>query len=92
MPRITAAGRSLEVEHFGPAPDEAPTLVLLHEGLGSVSTWKDWPRQLADSGPWGVVAYSRAGYGNSDPIERPRRSDEARVIGRCRKGQARFWF
>lgn len=72
MPRINAAGRSLEVEQYGPAPDEAPTLVLLHEGLGSVSTWKDWLRRLVDAGPWGVVAYSRAGYGTSDPIVRPR--------------------
>jgi len=45
-----------------------PTLVFLHEGLGSVRMWRDWPAQLcAQLGCAGLV-YSRQGYGQSDPV------------------------
>jgi pimeloyl-ACP methyl ester carboxylesterase len=77
-------GGTLETAWWGPAPSEAPTLVLLHEGLGSVSLWRDIPSRLAAATNCGVFAYSRFGYGNSDttPLPRPMTylQDEARNI------------
>jgi len=68
---LTVDGRHIEAVWHGPAPDIAPTLVLLHEGLGCVAMWRDFPAQLADRTGYGVFAYSRPGYGKSDPIPRP---------------------
>ncbi|MFT6675726.1 MAG: pimeloyl-ACP methyl ester carboxylesterase [Sulfitobacter sp.] len=74
--RLTAGGKSLEYACWGPAPSAvAPTLVLLHEGLGSVAQWKTVPEQLAKATGFGVLAYSRAGYGGSDPVDLPRPLD-----------------
>ena len=55
----------LEYRFIGPQPDAAPTLVLLHEGLGCVGLWGDFPNKLAEATGCGVFAYSRAGYGAS---------------------------
>jgi pimeloyl-ACP methyl ester carboxylesterase len=70
MQRLTVAQTSLEVEHL-PAPVDAPPrapLVFLHEGLGSVAMWRDWPRAVcAETGRAGWV-YSRRGYGGSEPV------------------------
>lgn len=65
-------GRSLEAVFYGPPPREAPTLVLLHEGLGSVSTWRTFPADLHRATGLGVLVYSRFGYGRSAPVELPR--------------------
>ncbi|MGB3246495.1 MAG: alpha/beta hydrolase [Sulfitobacter sp.] len=70
--RLTAGGKSLEYRCWGPPPDQAPTLVMLHEGLGSVGLWRDVPERLAKATGFGVIAYSRAGYGASDPADLPR--------------------
>jgi pimeloyl-ACP methyl ester carboxylesterase len=56
-------------------PDQAATLVLLHEGLGSVSLWRDIPETLATMTGCGVLAYSRRGYGQSDAADLPRPLD-----------------
>lgn len=73
--RLTAGGKSLEYAAWGPKPDAAPTLVLLHEGLGSVAQWRDFPQALVDATGFGVLAYARAGYGASDGIDLPRPLD-----------------
>ncbi len=65
----------LEYRFIGPAPDAAPTIVMLHEGLGSVGLWGDFPEQLQAATGCGVFAYSRAGYGNSSPVTLPRPVD-----------------
>ncbi|HTO87264.1 MAG TPA: alpha/beta hydrolase [Thermoanaerobaculia bacterium] len=65
-------GYRLEYVWHGPGPGEAPTLVFLHEGLGSVSAWRDFPEHLAASVGCGALVYSRRGYGASDPALRPR--------------------
>ena len=65
-------GVRIEAEMYGPAPERAPTLVLLHEGLGCVAMWRDFPRLLAERTGYGVLVYSRAGYGGSDPVRLPR--------------------
>ncbi len=73
--RLTADGLALEYRCWGPPPQDAPTLVMLHEGLGCVALWRDVPEQLAAATGLGVLAYSRAGYGGSDPGPLPRRLD-----------------
>lgn len=72
---LTAGGKTLEYAAWGPKPSDAPTLVLLHEGLGSVTLWRDFPQALVDATGFGVLAYSRAGYGASDPVDLPRPLD-----------------
>ena len=62
----------LEFRHVGPPPSEAPTLVMLHEGLGSVGLWGEFPDKLAAATGAGVFVYSRAGYGASTPVTLPR--------------------
>ncbi len=46
----------------------APTVVMLHEGLGSITQWRDLPEVLARRCGLGVIAYDRGGYGRSDPF------------------------
>ncbi|MGE5277437.1 MAG: alpha/beta fold hydrolase [Acidobacteriota bacterium] len=62
----------LEYAWHGPEPGRAPTLVFLHEGLGSLSTWRDFPAALASAVGCGALVYSRRGYGGSDPAALPR--------------------
>lgn len=73
--RLEINGVALEYACWGPSPDTAPTLVLLHEGLGSITQWRDLPEQLARDTGFGVLAYARAGYGASDPAPLPRPLD-----------------
>jgi len=72
---LTAGGKQLEYQCFGPPPVDAPTCVLLHEGLGCVALWRDFPAALAAATGWGVFAYSRQGYGQSDFADMPRPLD-----------------
>jgi pimeloyl-ACP methyl ester carboxylesterase len=69
---ITVGNHKLEYEWIGPSPDRAPTIVFLHEGLGSVAMWRDFPERVAAVTGLGALIYSRAGYGTSDPISLPR--------------------
>jgi len=64
-------GRRLEAKLWGEKDPDAPTLVLLHEGLGSVSLWRDFPARLAEATGCPVFAYSRFGYGQSDAAPLP---------------------
>jgi len=74
----------LEYRMIGPQPHTAPTIVMLHEGLGCVSLWGDFPDKLAAATGAGVFVYSRAGYGKSSPVKLPRpltvMHDEARDV------------
>ena len=69
---IDINSQKLEYRFIGPQPDKAPTLVLLHEGLGCVGLWNDFPEKLAAATGVGVFVYSRAGYGKSSPVGLPR--------------------
>jgi pimeloyl-ACP methyl ester carboxylesterase len=62
-------GRELRIEYaLLRAEDEAaPLVVFLHEGLGSVAMWKDFPQQLCDAAGLRGLVYSRPGYGRSTP-------------------------
>ena len=64
--------QQLEYRWVGPRPNAAPTIVLLHEGLGCVGLWGDFPERLATATGLGVFLYSRAGYGASSTIALPR--------------------
>ncbi len=75
LQRLTAAGRSLEYRYISAGAPESPTLVFLHEGLGSISLWKDFPDRLAAACACNALVYSRYGHGFSDPLGEPRRPD-----------------
>jgi pimeloyl-ACP methyl ester carboxylesterase len=79
---LEIGGQRLEYRFVGPQPDQAPILVLLHEGLGCVGLWNNFPEKLAAATGTGVFVYSRAGYGKSSPVSLPRplsyMHDEAR--------------
>jgi pimeloyl-ACP methyl ester carboxylesterase len=62
----------LEYRMTGPRPEAAPTIVMLHEGLGSAALWGTFPEKLAAATGAGVFVYSRAGYGKSNPGKLPR--------------------
>ncbi|MDB5600436.1 MAG: alpha/beta hydrolase [Xanthobacteraceae bacterium] len=72
---LDIGAQRLEYRMIGPRPHEAPTLVLLHEGLGCVGLWDDFPDRLAAATGAGVFVYSRAGYGQSSPVKLPRPLD-----------------
>ena len=69
--RLTLEGVDLETAHWPGAADRAP-LLFLHEGLGSLSLWRqrgqDWPGLLCAATGRAGIAWSRRGYGQSDPI------------------------
>ncbi|WP_090564764.1 alpha/beta fold hydrolase [Belnapia rosea] len=73
--RIDLAEGGLEAAWWGPGPEARPTILLLHEGLGSVPLWRDLPERLVAATGCGVMAYSRFGYGQSDGIALPRPLD-----------------
>jgi pimeloyl-ACP methyl ester carboxylesterase len=81
---LDVAPLRLEYRMIGPRPDAAPTIVMLHEGLGSVGLWGSFPDDIARTTGAGVFAYSRAGYGKSLPGAFPRSTafldEEARDV------------
>jgi pimeloyl-ACP methyl ester carboxylesterase len=68
---VTIDGSRLEYVWHGPPAGEAPTIVFLHEGLGSVTRWRGFPASLCERLEWGGLVYSRQGYGGSDPLGVP---------------------
>ena len=75
MPFVAAGGHRLEYAWSGAEHAAPPAVVMLHEGLGSLALWKDFPRRLAAATARRVLTYSRYGYGRSDPIAGPRGVD-----------------
>src|SRR4051794_31284789 len=72
VPRpATVEGRRIEAVELPGDPGRRP-LVLLHEGLGSVALWRDFPARLNDATGRRVLAFSRFGHGRSEPPPRPR--------------------
>lgn len=69
---LTVQGHRLEVLRIAGSKPGMPELVLLHEGLGSVSHWKDFPARVAAHTGCPVTVYSRYGNGNSDLLTEPR--------------------
>ena len=87
MSILNVLGLSLEVLVIPPDPSwkPGPTLVFLHEGLGSVSLWRDWPAQLCHQLQRPGVVYSRQGYGQSVPVHDVRGAP--RVVHGVRQGR-----
>jgi len=84
MPFATAAGRSVAYEWLGDARSRKPALVFLHEGLGSIRQWRDFPAKVAAATGRRALVYDRYGYGQSDVLQEERRTvrfmhDEALV-------------
>src|SRR5256885_10690041 len=80
---LTVRGKKIEAQHIG--RPGGPTLVFLHEGLGSVAQWRDFPENLASACGLGAFVYSRANYGRSSataPLPRAVRymHDEALLL------------
>ncbi len=71
---IVADGKRLETVRYVGDPAR-PAIVMLHEGIGSVSLWRDFPQRLAAATASAVVAYSRYGYGRSDVLHEKREPD-----------------
>src|ERR1700722_11318635 len=69
---VTVGGTRLETLTFPSRIDDRPAIVMLHEGLGSVALWKDFPRLVADRTGCGVFVYSRLGHGGSDQLKEKR--------------------
>jgi len=67
----TVCDKRIEYTWIGSQTDSEPVLVFLHEGLGCVAAWKDFPAQLAKATGLACLTYSRAGYGGSDPMPPP---------------------
>jgi pimeloyl-ACP methyl ester carboxylesterase len=72
---ISVAGIQLEVVRLIGASPTRPTIIFLHEGLGSVSLWRDFPQQIVAATGCSAVIYSRYGYGQSDVLNESRTSD-----------------
>jgi pimeloyl-ACP methyl ester carboxylesterase len=70
--KITVDGVNLECRRIGARRGPAPTLVFLHDGLGCVDIWGDFPHRLTRRTGLPGFVYSRAGYGRSDPVPLPR--------------------
>ncbi|NJN48281.1 MAG: alpha/beta hydrolase, partial [Candidatus Competibacteraceae bacterium] len=80
-----AAGRRLHAEYLQPSPKQlGPTLVFLHEGLGSIAQWKTFPVRLCNACGFPGLVYERWGFGNAEPLSRPRQTDylhqEAQIL------------
>jgi len=72
VPRINVLGRELDYELIAAHQIYRPTLVFLHEGLGCIAFWRDFPQQVARATGCRTLVFSRQGYGNSDPAPGPR--------------------
>jgi pimeloyl-ACP methyl ester carboxylesterase len=84
MPFVNVASQRLEYRRIGIARPKRPALVFLHEGLGSVAMWRDFPARVARATKLAAVVYSRLGYGKSEPLRGPRTArylhDEAEIV------------
>jgi pimeloyl-ACP methyl ester carboxylesterase len=67
---LSLRGKKIEARQIGRAG--GATLVFLHEGLGSVGLWRDFPDRVAEATGLPAFVYSRAGHGQSEPAEMPR--------------------
>jgi pimeloyl-ACP methyl ester carboxylesterase len=65
---VSIGDKRLETVFLEARDAHSPTIVMLHEGLGSIALWKDFPQRLAGRTGCGVLAYSRYGHGNSDRL------------------------
>ncbi|HEY5292468.1 MAG TPA: alpha/beta hydrolase [Burkholderiales bacterium] len=67
---VSVRGRSLEYRRIAAAAD-SPTLVFLHEGLGSISQWRDFPDRIVEDTGLPAMVYARYGHGQSEALQQP---------------------
>ncbi len=72
MAFVTVRSRRIEIERIEVARTGRPTLVFLHEGLGSIAMWRDFPSRVTHATGCNGFVYSRYGYGGSTPLQEPR--------------------
>ena len=70
--RFEVVGQDLEYRWIGPRTGDAPAIVFLHEGLGCLGMWRDFPDRVASAARCSALVYSRRGYGGSEPVSGPR--------------------
>ena len=75
MKHLVVAGCRLEFVDYPAHKAGFPVILMLHEGLGCVSMWRDCPAQLATATGCRVVVWSRPGYGGSQPYPEERKKD-----------------
>ncbi len=68
---VDLGGRRLAARRIGDWGPDQPVLVFLHEGLGSITMWRDFPQALAARCGLPALVYDRFGYGRSDPAPQP---------------------
>ena len=68
---VWTGGHTLRAEWHKPRTQATASLVCLHEGLGSISQWRDVPDSLGDTTGYGVLVYDRFGYGGSAQLPIP---------------------
>ena len=85
LSKISIQGVNLEFQtlHTQAQQSPGPTLVFLHEGLGSIAMWRDWPSRLCQQLGCAGLVYSRQGYGQSDPVA------DVRAVSPRKKGWVR---
>ena len=75
MLEVRADGHLVRAVCHGQGPRFGPTIVFLHEGLGSIAQWKHFPDTLARAAGCNALVYERWGHGGSDPLSGPRKAD-----------------
>jgi len=90
---VPFGARTVSIEHAWIAPSHtaAPLVVFLHEGLGSVAMWKDYPQKLCDEGGYRGLVFSRVGYGRSTPRPRDERWPPDFMDAQAREFLPRFF-
>tara|TARA_R110002072_G_scaffold3759_22_gene26912 strand:- start:536 stop:1363 length:828 start_codon:yes stop_codon:yes gene_type:complete len=80
---LRVAGKKLLLRWLAPEVQEVrgPTLVFLHEGMGSIRQWKSFPARLVAATGLPALVFDRWGYGGSDPLTLPRQLDYLRQEG-----------
>ena len=73
MPFASAAGRSIAYEWINQKATGKPALVFLHEGLGSIKQWRDFPLEVVETTGCPALVYDRYGYGQSDVLQEAKR-------------------
>jgi pimeloyl-ACP methyl ester carboxylesterase len=79
---VEVGGVRLEYQRIPAARPGRPPVVLLHEGLGSVAMWRDFPARVAQATGAETIVYSRRGHGRSDRLAGPRQVDYMHIEAR----------
>ena len=68
---VSVRGHRIEYQRLGTGDALAPTLVFLHEGLGSISQWRDFPERIVEKTGLPAIVYARYGHGQSEVLQQP---------------------